>query len=92
MERRNAWLDYSREEKEKITQLCEEYKGFITRAKTERECVDEAVVLAEAAGYRNLEQVIEAGEKLSAGDKVYATLYGKTMVMFCIGKEPMRRG
>ena len=92
MERRNAWLDYSREEKEKITQLCEEYKGFITRAKTERECVDEAVVLAEAAGYRNLEQVIEAGEKLSAGDKVYATLYGKTMVMFCIGKEPMEKG
>ena len=54
MERKNAWLSYSAAEKKKVLALSEDYKAYMTAAKTERESVTEAIRLAEAKGYRNL--------------------------------------
>ena len=92
MERRNAWLDYTAEEKKEMRKLAEGYKAFISRAKTERECVDETIRLAEAAGYTSLEKAVSEGRKLAAGDKVYASLYGKTILLFHVGTEPLENG
>ena len=47
---------------------------------------------AEAAGYRNLEEVIEKGESLKPGDKVYANNMGKCLAMYLIGEEPLEKG
>ncbi len=92
MERRNAWLSYDEAKKAEVMALGEEYRKFLSKCKTERECVDESARLAEEAGYRKLADVIAAGETLKAGDKVYDTLYGKTMIMFHIGNQPMENG
>ncbi|MCI5730383.1 MAG: aminopeptidase, partial [Eubacterium sp.] len=60
--------------------------------KTERECVMQAVKMAKKAGYRDLQEVLEAGESLSAGDKVYAVNMKKSVALFQIGQVPMEKG
>ena len=92
MERKNAWLSYDAAQKEQLTALCERYKGFITRGKTERECVDQAVEMAEKAGFISLEKARKKNKKLKAGDKVYDTIMGKSMILFTIGTAPMAEG
>ena len=64
----------------------------MTIAKTERECVDEFVVLAEKQGYRDLNKIIENNESLKAGDKVYVNHMGKSLALFLIGKESLEKG
>lgn len=92
MERKNSWKTYTEEQRQEMTALCEEYKDFLSRAKTERECVTLSEQMAEAAGYERLESVIEKGGSLKAGDKVYASWMGKTIALFHIGTEPMECG
>lgn len=92
MERENAWKKYSLEEEKKVFAFGEEYRKFISKCKTERECVDEIVKLAKAAGFTDMEQVIASGRKLKAGDRVYAVNKGKGMALFIIGRENMEQG
>ena len=90
MKTENAWKKYS--DKTEVFDFCEKYKSFMSTCKTERECVTEMVQKAEAAGYRNLEEVIEKGESLKPGDKVYANNMGKCLAMYLIGEEPLEKG
>lgn len=90
MKTENAWKKYS--DKTEVFDFCEKYKSFMSTCKTERECVIEMVQKAEAAGYRNLEEVIEKGESLKPGDKVYANNMGKCLAMYLIGEEPLEKG
>lgn len=92
MERKNAWLSYSEEERAKLNQVCDDYKAYLSIGKTERECVTEAVRLAEAKGYRRMEDVMKAGETLKEGDRVYRICMNKTLVLFQIGSEPIENG
>lgn len=92
MERKNAWLSYDQKAKKALYTLGEKYRQFLSKGKTERECVDLAVAEAEKAGYICLEKAVEEGKKLKAGDKVYATIMGKCMALFTIGSEPMEKG
>lgn len=87
-----AWEKYSKEDLKKVFDLSEGYKAFMSRFKTERECVKEFASLAEKAGYKNLETIIKSGTKLKAGDKVYANNKDKTLAMFLIGNEPLENG
>ena len=48
--------------------------------------------LAKAAGYRDLDEVIAAGEGLKAGDKVYAVNMKKNIALFHIGTGSMEQG
>ena len=61
MERPNAWNSYDEGALSRMEELCAEYKSFLDKGKTERECADLTVEMAEAAGYRNLEDVIAKG-------------------------------
>ncbi|MEW8957180.1 aminopeptidase [Clostridium sp.] len=87
-----AWDKYSKEDIEKVFNLSERYIDFMSRCKTERECVNDLIVLAEKEGYRNLKDIIENGEALKAGDKVYVNYMGKCLAMFLIGKDPLEKG
>ena len=92
MERKNLWTIYSEEQLAHLQSLNEDYKKYLDAGKTERECVREAIKLAEAAGYKNLETVIAAGETVKAGDKLYAACMEKALALFCIGQEPLEKG
>lgn len=92
MERRNAWLDYTKKEVRELEKLNKEYRAFLDAGKTERECVIQAVKMAKKAGYRDLEDVLQAGEELQAGDKVYSVNMKKSIALFQIGREPLEKG
>ena len=88
----SVWLKYTPEERAAVDELARGYIDFLSDCKTERESVTEAVHLAQTAGYRDFADVIAAGTKLKAGDKVYAVNMKKAIVLFHIGTEPMEHG
>ena len=88
----SVWSKYSQEDKAALEQINAGYREFLSNCKTERESVQEIVKQAEAAGYRNLENVIKNKEKLAAGAKVYAVNMKKAVVLFNIGTEPLENG
>lgn len=92
MERKNAWKGYDEAKSAKVDALAKDYMDFLDNGKTERECVDTIVNQIEAAGYRELPELMKEGKKLSAGDKVYAVWMNKAVVMFQIGTKPMTEG
>lgn len=92
MERKNAWNTYGKREISELEELNSNYIDFLSDCKTERECVKETVRQAREKGYKSLEEVIEKGQPLKQGDKVYAVCMNKTVVLFNIGKIPMEQG
>ncbi|MDY3919824.1 MAG: aminopeptidase [Candidatus Limivivens sp.] len=92
MESKNAWLKYDSKTREEVSVFNESYKAFLSKCKTERECVTEAIAQAKAAGYVDLEDVIASGRMLAPGDKVYAQCMGKTLALFHLGTASMEKG
>ena len=88
----NAWLKYSGAEREKIFDFCEGYKNYLSVGKTERECIHEAIRLAEEKGYRNLADIIKNNEEIKAEDKVYANNKDKTLALYLIGNDSIENG
>lgn len=92
MERKNVWTTYDEEKLQELEKINADYRACLDAGKTERECVELAVARAQAAGYKDINKMIESGENLKAGDKVYAVCMGKTIAMFNIGTEPLEKG
>ncbi len=92
MNKENAWLKYDKNEKEKVFELSEGYKKFISDCKTERECVDEIVRQAKEQGYTDINDYITNDKELKAGDKIYATNMDKAVVLFVIGEKEIEEG
>lgn len=93
MENNNAWVKYPEGEKRQcVMDFAEEYRKFISKCKTERECMREFVSMAEKAGFAELDEIIRKGTRIKAGDKIYAGKMGKAAVFFVIGKQDMEKG
>jgi len=90
--KKNAWLKYDENGKEDIFNFCEGYKDYLSVGKTERECINEAIRLAEEKGYRNLNEIIKNNETLKAGDKVYFNNKDKSLALYLIGKDSIENG
>lgn len=88
----NAWLGYSKIDRKELKDLSESYMQFLSKCKTERECVKEAVSMARKAGYKDLRDIVENNKHLKHGDKVYAEIMGKALVLFNLGNEPFENG
>ena len=88
----SIWNSYDEGEKQKLWQLNENYKAFLSQCKTERESTEEIVRQARAEGYRDLQEVIAGGERLQPGDKVYAVCMKKAVAMFNIGTRSLEEG
>ena len=92
MERENIWTLYNEDQLKELEVLSESYKTYLDKGKTERECIKEAVKMAKAAGYQDLEELKKANKALLPGDKVYAVCMDKTIALFHIGEEPIENG
>jgi len=92
MDRKLLWDGYDADTLKSVTALNEQYKDFLNNGKTERECASLAIQMAEAKGYKNLEDCVKEGASLKAGDKVYACYNGKTIVMYHIGTDDIEEG
>ena len=83
----NAWNTYSDADLRELEALSKGYIDFLSDSKTERECTDNIVKLAEEKGYRDLRDIIAKGIKLVKGSKVYAVNMGKAVLMLNIGED-----
>ncbi len=93
MENKNAWQKYPEgEDRKKVMDFAEDYRKFISKCKTERECVREFEALARRAGFCDLKERIASGAQIKAGDKVYVNHMGKAMALFVIGQQGLERG
>jgi len=87
-----AWDKYTKEDLGEVFALSDRYKEFMSKCKTERECVTEFIAIAEKNGYKDLKYIIKNNLSIKAGDKVYANNKGKALVMLHMGEEPMEKG
>ena len=92
MEKESAWKKYTEEDLNKLDLLCNDYKQFLTIAKTERETTKEIIKRAEEKGYENLEEYISENKRILPGDKIYVNNKGKAVALFNIGTEPITNG
>ena len=92
MERKNTWETYDKKQLKALEKLNADYREFLDNGKTERECIDVIVNTIEAAGYKELESLIESGAQVKPGDKVYSVWMNKSIAMYHIGKKPMVDG
>lgn len=93
MERENAWDKYPEGAKrKKVMKFAEDYRKFLSKCKTERECTSYFIDEAEKAGFKDLDKLIAENKKLKAGDKVYRSNMGKSISLFVIGKDPIEKG
>lgn len=92
MEIKNVWNSYDVNQLEELEQISSRYKSCLDAGKTERECVELGIRMAQEAGYRNLDDVAAAGETLKTGDKVYAVCMKKMLALFRIGEKPVSAG
>lgn len=92
MKESTAWEKYDKKELKKLEKLCDGYKEFLSKGKTERECVKLSVDMATEAGYKNLDECIEQGIKVVPGDKLFKVIMDKAIVLFNIGTQNMDDG
>lgn len=85
---KNIWKNANDEKVQSIMEFCEGYKDYITKGKTERLCVNEALVLAKKAGYKDLKDAKDA----KPGDLLYSVNKNKNIVLYKIGKKPVIEG
>ncbi len=69
---------------------CRDYMRYLDAARTEREAVTEAIVLAEAAGFKPLDESRQ--EPIAAGEKLYWSNRGKALILAVGGTEPIAAG
>jgi len=92
MERANAWKAYSDAQVKELTEIAEDYRGMISRCKTEREFAAEIIERLEKMGYVSLESVRKEQRLLQPGDRVYINRMGKAVLSFHLGSRPLEDG
>jgi len=92
MERINAWKNYDEKALKALEDISCRYRAFLDQGKTERECVKQAVALAEKNGYTDLAAAVAAGRRLQPGDKVYSVCMDKSIMLFHLGQQPLEAG
>ncbi len=83
-----SWQGVKKAEEKKIYDFAEDYKIFLSKAKTERESVDFIVEAAKKKGFKTLDKY----KKLKAGDKVIFTNMGKVAALAVIGTDSIEKG
>ena len=72
--------------------FAEDFRRFISKCKTERECTAELYAQALEAGFVDFDKVVEAKKALKPGAKIVANNMGKGLALFVIGKQPLEAG
>jgi len=92
MKYESVWKTYKDNDVKAVEAFSQDYRTFLTACKTERECAAWAVKIAEEKGYTCLDSLIAQGKKLKAGDKVWAHVHGKALVLVHLGTEDLETG
>ena len=88
---RNTKHGYDRMDESEMQALenyCNDYRKFLDNSKTERDCVDYTIELAEAKGF----VPYVPGMALAPGKKVYVNNRNKAIMLAVIGRKPLSEG
>ncbi len=92
MERPNAWKTYDEAALAQVEAVSTQYKAYLDAGKTERECAAQAIQMAKAAGYIDLNEAVKAGTALTPGSKVYVGCMDKAVMLSLLGEKPLDEG
>ena len=83
-----AWVSLSDAEKRNVLAFAEDYKDFMASAKTELSFVEEAIRIARAEGFREL----QADSNLRPGARFYDVNRDRTITFIVVGSSPFADG
>lgn len=89
--RKSAWERLEPGTREKVFAFAEGYKGFLSRAKTEREAIRAALEAARGRGFISLND-IPSGRGLDPGSRFFLTWRDKVMLLGIAGTAPLEEG
>ena len=94
MQRKNMWKEYTEDQQKELEELSVRYKECLDIGKTERECVKLGKKMADAWGYKNLEDCISEGTTFkSRGIRCNADCNGESVCKCSsYGKKPLEEG
>ena len=85
---KNVYEQLSADERREMMDMCDEYRVFLDAGKTERECVNEAVKMAEANGF----VPFKSKDSLKPGDRIYFINRKKNILLAVIGERDIEEG
>ena len=83
-----AWVSLSDAEKRNVLAFAEDYKDFMASAKTELSFVEEAIRIARAEGFRELQE----DSNLRPGARFYDVNRDRTITFIVVGSSPFADG
>lgn len=83
-----AWVGMSEGDRRDVLAFAEDYKDFMSRAKTELSFVSEAVRIARSEGFREF----AADSNLRPGARFYDVNRDRTITLIVVGSEPFTNG
>lgn len=89
---KSCWKVWDEKTKKKCFNFAEDYKEFVSAAKTERLAVKAGKELAVRRGYSDFDKFLRKERIFSSGEKIFASNRGKTLVLARRGKRPMTEG
>ncbi|MCK5063515.1 MAG: aminopeptidase, partial [Candidatus Aenigmarchaeota archaeon] len=84
----SAWEQFTDKQKKETFKLCDDYKLFLDKAKTEREAVKEIEAFAKKKGFSDIGEAKE----LTPGSRVYDIYRNKNAALVIAGKKPITEG
>jgi len=91
MKSENGYKGLKADKQKKIFDFAKGYKKFLDAARTDRETVDELVIMAEKHGYSDFSKVKRTQKGLSH-DRFYIINRNKSMALINLGKRPLTDG
>lgn len=85
---RNGYYFLQDDEEKQMESYCEEYKNFLNKGKTERECVAYAVECAEENGFIPFDPT----KPLLPGDRIYFVNRNRSLYLAVIGQKSVSEG
>lgn len=89
---KSTFLKYTNAQRAELEILNAGYREFLDASKTERECANESVRLAQSYGFINLANILREGSALEPGDRIYCVNMDKNVLLCVIGEEPLENG
>ncbi len=88
LKKKSAWALFTDKQKKDAFKLCDDYKLFLGKVKTEREAVKEIEAFAKDKGFSQIGNV----KKLIPGARVYDIFKDKNAALIIAGKKPLSSG
>jgi aspartyl aminopeptidase len=83
-----VWDKLSEKEKKAAFTFSQDYKNFMSTAKTEREAVVEIIKFAKKNGFKSIDKIKSPGP----GSRIYITNRNKNIALIVLGSEPIDDG